>query len=223
MAGSSPMQGDSELPFWKEGQEKPASDNDMSWSLFYLVEPDYLKVMNVPLNRGRFFNDHDDEHAPMVIVIDETFAHKFFPNEDPLGKAYQHDAAGPGGNRRRCRAHQAMGARFRCAAEHSGRILLPILQTPDKFMPLLANGLTQMARTQGTPLGLTAAIRQTLQEMNSQQVMYGVDTMDAVIADSLASRRFSMILLGIFARAGVGAFHGRNLRSDFLPRGPEDA
>ena len=86
MAGSSPMQGDSELPFWKDGQEKPASDNDMSWSLFYLVEPDYLKVMNVPLERGRFFNEHDDEHAPMVIVVDETFAHKFFPNEDPSGK-----------------------------------------------------------------------------------------------------------------------------------------
>jgi predicted permease len=199
MAGSSPMQGDSEVPFWKEGQEKPASDNDMSWSLFYLVEPDYLKVMNVPLNRGRFFNDHDDEHAPMVIVIDETFAHKYFPNEDPLGKRInlmllgQAEIVGVVGHIKQwgldSDAQQSIQAQF----------YMPILQTPDKFMPLLANGLTQMARTQGTPLGLTAAIRQTLQEMNSQQVMYGVDTMDAVIADSLAPRRFSMILLGIFA------------------------
>jgi predicted permease len=199
MAGSSPMQGDSEVPFWKEGQEKPASDNDMSWSLFYLVEPDYLKVMDVPLNRGRFFNDHDDEHAPMVIVIDETFAHKYFPNEDPLGKRInlmllgQAEIVGVVGHIKQwgldSDAQQSIQAQF----------YMPILQTPDKFMPLLANGLTQMARTQGTPLGLTAAIRQTLQEMNSQQVMYGVDTMDAVIADSLAPRRFSMILLGIFA------------------------
>jgi predicted permease len=199
MAGSSPMQGDSELPFWKEGQEKPASDNDMSWSLFYLVDPDYLKVMNVPLKRGRFFNDHDDEHAPMVIVIDETFAHKYFPNEDPLGKRInlmllgQAEIVGVVGHIKQwgldSDAQQSIQAQF----------YMPILQTPDKFMPLLANGLTQMARTQGTPLGLTAAIRQTLQEMNSQQVMYGVDTMDAVIADSLAPRRFSMILLGIFA------------------------
>jgi predicted permease len=199
MAGSSPMQGDSELPFWKEGQEKPASDNDMSWSLFYLVEPDYLRVMNVPLNRGRFFNDHDDEHAPMVIVIDETFARKYFPNEDPLGKRInmmllgQAEIVGVVGHIKQwgldSDSQQSIQAEF----------YMPILQTPDKFMPLLANGLTQMARTQGTPLGLTAAIRQTLQEMNSQQVMYGVDTMDAVIADSLAPRRFSMILLGIFA------------------------
>ncbi len=199
MAGSSPMQGDSELPFWKDGQEKPASDNDMSWSLFYLVEPDYLKVMNVPLERGRFFNEHDDEHAPMVIVVDETFAHKFFPNEDPLGKRInmmllgQAQIIGVAGHIKQwgldSDSQQSIQAEF----------YLPILQTPDKFMPLLANGLTQMVRTQGTPLGLTAAIRQTVEQMNSQQVMYNVDTMDAIIADSLASRRFSMILLGIFA------------------------
>jgi predicted permease len=171
----------------------------MSWSLFYLVEPDYLRVMNVPLNRGRFFNDHDDEHAPMVIVIDESFARKYFPNEDPLGKRInmmllgQAEIVGVVGHIKQwgldSDSQQSIQAEF----------YMPILQTPDKFMPLLANGLTQMARTQGTPLGLTAAIRQTLQEMNSQQVMYGVDTMDAVIADSLAPRRFSMILLGIFA------------------------
>src|ERR1700683_4048184 len=199
MGGSSPMQGDSELPFWKEGQEKPASDNDMSWSLFYLVEPDYLKVMDVPLKRGRFFNEHDDEHAPMVIVVDETFAHKFFPNEDPLGKRInmmllgQAQIIGVVGHIMQwgldSDAQQTIQAEF----------YLPILQTPDKFMPLLANGLTQMVRTQGTPLGLTAAIRQTVEQMNSQQVMYNVDTMDAIVADSLASRRFSMILLGIFA------------------------
>ncbi len=52
--GSLPMSGDSELPFWKEGQPKPATQDEMTEALFYLVEPDYLKAMGTPLLRGRF-------------------------------------------------------------------------------------------------------------------------------------------------------------------------
>ncbi len=84
--GSLPMQGDSELPFWKEGQPRPATMRDMPEALFYLVEPDYLKAMGTPLMRGRFFTEQENEHAQPVIVIDEVFARKYYPNEDPIGK-----------------------------------------------------------------------------------------------------------------------------------------
>ena len=55
--GSLPMQGDSELPFWIEGQPKPATEKDMNMTLFYIVEPEYLETMGLTLKRGRFFRD----------------------------------------------------------------------------------------------------------------------------------------------------------------------
>jgi predicted permease len=62
MGGSLPMTGDSEVPFWIEGQPKPANQNDMPFALFYLVTPAYQPVMRIPMERGRFFNARDDEH-----------------------------------------------------------------------------------------------------------------------------------------------------------------
>jgi len=79
------MTGDSELPFWLEGQARPANQNDMPFTIFYLVTPSYPSAMRIPVQQGRFFNDRDDEHAPAVVVIDSSFARKYFPNEKPGG------------------------------------------------------------------------------------------------------------------------------------------
>jgi len=84
--GSLPMSGDDERLFWLEGQPKPASENDMSWALCYVVDPGYLQAMRIPLERGRFLATHDDEHAPLVVAVDEVFARKFFPNQNAIGK-----------------------------------------------------------------------------------------------------------------------------------------
>ncbi len=86
MGGSLPMTGDWEDQFWLEGKPKPATTHEMESALFYAVEPEYLQVMGVPLRSGRFFTAQDDEHSKFVIVIDEAFARKYFPQQNPLGK-----------------------------------------------------------------------------------------------------------------------------------------
>ena len=63
----------------------------MKWTLSYVVQPDYLKVMGIPLRRGRFFTVHDDEHSPLVAVVDDVFARKYFGDENPLGKRIRLD------------------------------------------------------------------------------------------------------------------------------------
>jgi ABC-type antimicrobial peptide transport system permease subunit len=80
---------------------------------------------------------------------------------------------------------------------------LPVLQTPDRFMPLIARGMTVTLRSHTSPLTLVPSIRQAVAQLNSEEVMYNVQTMDAIISRSLAARRFSMILLGLFATVAL--------------------
>jgi predicted permease len=198
--GSLPMQGDSELQFWKVGQAKPASQQEMDVALFYLIEPDYLKAMGTPLLRGRFFTEQENEHSPAVAVIDEVFARKYFPNQDPIGKrinleilASQPEIVGIAGHVKH------WGLDSDATATIQAQIYLPFMQLPDKLMPLVARGIGFVARTQGQPGDVVPAIRTAFAKMNGNQVIYGVQTMDEVVAGSLADRRFSMILLGVFA------------------------
>jgi len=199
-AGAMPMSGDSELPFWIDGQPKPATDSEMKTSLFYVIEPDYLKAMGIPLERGRSLAPADNEHSPFVIDIDEQFAKLYFAGQNPIGQ----------------RVHLAI---FNNVAEIVGivghvkqwglaedanspiqaQFYLPISQTPDQFLPLLARGGSFVVRTQGSPEIEMGAIRRALEKINGAMVVYETQTMDKIISDSLAARRFSMILLGIFA------------------------
>jgi predicted permease len=198
--GSLPMQGDSELPFWKEGQAKPASQHDMDVALFYLIEPDYLKAMGTPLLRGRFFTEQENEHSPAVVVIDEIFARKYFPNEDPIGKRINLGIIGSQPEIVGIAGHvKHWGLDSDATASIQAQIYLPIMQMPDKLMPLVARGIGFVARTQGSPGDVVPAIRTAVAKMNGNQVIYSVQTMDEIVADSLADRRFSMILLGVFA------------------------
>ena len=97
------MQGDDENWFWILGTPKPAHNSDLPWALVYWVEPAYLNVMRIPLKRGRFFNEEDIEHKQPVVVIDESFAKKYFPGRDPIGQYVDFDTntTGPDSSRRR--------------------------------------------------------------------------------------------------------------------------
>ena len=84
--GSRPMIHNSALAFWIEGQPKPANFQEMPQAMFYLVEAGFQKAMGVTLERGRFITAQDDEHAPVVVDIDDVFARTYFPHENPIGK-----------------------------------------------------------------------------------------------------------------------------------------
>jgi predicted permease len=172
----------------------------MNWALFYLCAPDYLKAMGTPLLSGRFFNLQDNIHSSPVIVIDENFAKKYFPGQNPVGQRVnlgilnvQAEIVGIAGHVKHWGLDES--SKSPILAE----FYFPMLQIPDQFMPLVAKGGDFMMRTRSDPDALLPSIRQTVEGMNSQQVVYGVETMDGVISDSLAARRFAMILLGVFA------------------------
>jgi predicted permease len=103
---SRPMGSDSELPFWLEGQPKPATDAEMKQTLFYLVQPDYLKVMRIPLERGRFLTWADNTHSPLVTVIDDRFAQLYFRGQ---ARELRHSEY-HGGDCRHRRARKTVGS-----------------------------------------------------------------------------------------------------------------
>lgn len=200
MGGSLPMQGDSELPFWRAGQPKPSSQSDMSEALFYAVQPDYLTVMGIPLLRGRFLNDSDDPNAPFALVIDQDFARQFFPNEDPIGKhinlsLIDRDAeiVGIVGH-----VHH-WGLADKTHENLHAQMYFSILQFPDQIYSLLAGGVQMVLRTAGAPQSFEPALRKAAEEMNPNQVVFRFQQMDEIVADSIATQRFALLLFGIFA------------------------
>jgi predicted permease len=197
--GALPMQGDNELPFWLEGQPKPANTSEMKPTLFYFVDPGYVKAMGIELKRGRFLTESDDEHSQPIVVIDENFARQYFPNQDPIGKQINlgiiemHlQVVGIVGHVKHwgldTDAHNSIQA----------QAYMPLLQVPDKYF-IGPPGATVVVRTAQSPAAVTETIRKAIEGLTSQDVMYNAHTMDEIISDSLAARRFSMILLGVFA------------------------
>jgi predicted permease len=200
IAGSLPMTGDSEVPFWLEGQAKPANENDMPFALFYCVNPGYQAALRIPVQRGRFFTDRDDEHSPAVVVIDANFAHKYFPNENPVGKHLniglfdiQPEIVGVVGHVE----HWGLGDRGHQTLQV--QLYLPVWQVPDKFWPLFANGSGYAARTSGAPLGILNGIRQAIAKADSSAAIFGVTSMQEIVSESISTQRLTMLLLGVFA------------------------
>jgi predicted permease len=212
--GAFPMSGDDEWLFWLDGQPKPTTTNEMNWVIDYVVDPDYLKIMQTPLRSGRFFTARDDEHSPPVVVIDDVLARQFFVNENPVGKRLFLDI-GQSNIQAQIIGVVAHVNQWGLDSDDSERLrsqlYFPFMQLPDPTMALAPSGMRMVVRTRGAAPGAFDSIRQSVQQVNSEQVVYGAQTMPEVISDSTATRRFSAILLGSFAivallLSGVGIY-----------------
>jgi putative ABC transport system permease protein len=155
------------------------------------VSPRFFQTMKVPLLRGRWFTTGDRAGKPKVIIINETAARKFWPNEDPIGK---HVAVGQG--------------RFDDSAEIIGIAgdvrygQINELPQPDTFISYLQSprwSLMLFVRTAAEPASLTAAIRGEVRALDKNLPVYDIKTMVERFSDSTSRARFSTILLGIFA------------------------
>jgi predicted permease len=200
-ASSVPMTNDfSALPFWLEGQAKPSTPAEMKWALSYIVEANYLKVMGIPLERGRFLTSQDNERSSLVIVIDDQFARRHFGDHDPIGRRINVDILNVTAEIVGVVAHvRQWGLDENAASPYQAQCYLSLFQIPDQFLPLAARDIAMVFRTADAPLAQVGPIRQALEQINGQLVMYREQAMDGVISDSLATRRFSMIVLGVFS------------------------
>jgi len=202
-----PMTTDDEQLFWINGQPKPTNESDMKWTLNYVVQPDYLKVMGIPLQRGRFFTAHDDERSPLVTVVDDVFAKKYFAGQDPIGQRIRvnHLIDNEDGASALIvgvvRHVNQWGLDSDDNEELRAQMYLPCLQMPDSYISgVPGGGGTFMAiRSHAATSQLLDALRLRNREINSEQVLFDAQTMNKIISGTLAARRFSMILFASFA------------------------
>jgi putative ABC transport system permease protein len=165
----------------------------------YTTSPDYLQTLGIGLRRGRYFTAQDRQDSPPVVVIDETLARKHFADEDPLGQRLQlgdpempqFEIVGVVGHVK----HYGLDGEVPVEPQ----FYFALGQIPPKKMANIANGLSVVARTQIEPQHLAAQARGQILAVAPDQPVYNVRTMNELVAGSIASRRFSMFLLLVFA------------------------
>jgi predicted permease len=150
------------------------------------VSPGYFYTLGIPVLKGRTFTDHDDEQARKVAVVNEALARHLWPTEDPIGKQLplfnDVTVAGVVGNTR----HEGL------SQDTEAEIYVPYLQSPQDSMQLAV-------RTAADPDSMVSAVRAQVRDVDPDQPLYHVATLEQTLSESLAPRRFNMLLLGIFA------------------------
>ena len=204
-SGASPLQSEDDLFFWLDGQPRPASHSEMNMALVYGVEPGYLAAMGIRLKQGRFFTEQDDERSLPVAVIDEAFAHKYFGDQDPVGKRVYTEGTPP-------QPWQIVGVvghvkQWSLNSDDTdglqAQLYLPFRALPDNNLPTGAGVVVRSSGRDESGPELLNGIRRVVENQSKQNVISDPQTMNQVIADSLSQQRFSMILLGAFAAVAL--------------------
>jgi putative ABC transport system permease protein len=157
------------------------------------VSPQWFRTMRVPLRAGREFTAADNALAPQVIIVNETFARRFWPNQSPLDR---HVIVGRGPASAEVIGVAADVKNKGLAQDTQAQLYLPFAQLPWADMNLLV-------RTRVPPQNMTAAVRAQIAAVDPDQPAAGVQTVDDLVDGSLAQPRFLMLLLGIFAATAL--------------------
>jgi len=159
-----------------------------------------LQVMKIPLKRGRYITSADTENSSPVVVIDDHFAKQFFGDVDPIGKHVNFEILNLSPQIVGIVGHVKQWGLDSDSTQHiQAQCYFAISQLPDSLFSILEHGASVVLRTQDSPIAVMNSISHAVQGVNSQIVIYETETMSDVISDSLATKRFAMILLGVFA------------------------
>jgi putative ABC transport system permease protein len=187
--------------FWRADRSQPAHGEEPVTEVL-VVMPGYFAAMTIPLIRGRVFTEQDRAGAPLTVVVNQTLARQFYPNEDPIGKPLrvQWDHDGP---------YQIVGVvgdvrQTELNEQPKPGVFLSNLQVP-------TGPLNLVVRTHRDPKRLVRVIESRIHALDPEMPISDVRTMDEYVSASMAAPRFQTVLLGGFAAlalilAAVGIF-----------------
>jgi putative ABC transport system permease protein len=188
LTSSLPMQSISETSFHLVGQESPR-DNDYQAADVANVTEDYFSAMGTPILRGRGFTREETEQAEAgVIIVNESMAHKFWPNQDALDKVIIIGRTKP-------KRNLIIGV-----VADSYQLTLSVPVRPEMFRPARSFDVVGIVlRTAGDPQRLANALSAQVLSMDKDRPVSNVQTMAAVVTDTMSPQRFGTFLMMAFA------------------------
>jgi len=186
----------------------PHSPAEYTISGYRVVSAGYLKTMGVPLISGRWIEDRDREGAPGAVVVNSSFARTYFPNQSPLGQHLQLGSSPSPDVPWMEIVGIVADVKQSLASESSSEMYFPYRQA-DQVLPVTT--LSLVVRTAGTPLALAQSLRSVVHDIDANQPITAIRSMDENVAQSISQPRFRTVLLAVFAGialvlAAVGIF-----------------
>jgi putative ABC transport system permease protein len=158
---------------------------------FRRVSPQYCDTIGIPQRRGIALSDHDVEGAPLVVLVDETLAHQYFPNEDPIGQRLR-----LWGQWRQVVGIVGQVHHYGLDKQPEPTIYAPFEQMADKSMVLVV-------RTAAPTQSMVKAVKKAVWSVDSGQPVFQIRSMDEYLALADSAPRISTILLAIFAATSL--------------------
>ena len=184
-------------PITVEGRVPPLGEKFINADV-RMISGHYFQAMEIPLREGRFFNDNDTADKPRVAIVDDYMAQQLWPNHDPIGKRLHiggiNETDSPW-----ITVVGVVGRIKQYTLDSDSRIAYYLPQTQ-----YLTRAMNVVMRADRDPVALTGAVKQQIREINSDLPLYNVSTMQQRFDNSLAHRRFSMLVLGTFAAISLG-------------------
>ncbi|HKF53928.1 MAG TPA: ABC transporter permease, partial [Blastocatellia bacterium] len=183
-----------------EGRPAPEPDEVPSAD-FHPVSPEYFSTVGVELTRGRAFTNHDDPGHPGAVIISEALARRYFADDDPLGRRLRILTPSRFWNNAMPVTFEVVGIVRDVKSAGLNKEAAPAFYIPAQQMP--SQDMNVLVRTTGDPAGLIGAVRSAVWQIDSNQPIAGIATMDRIVSDSIAQPRLAMVLMVLFGLVAV--------------------
>jgi len=160
----------------------------------HIVSPGYTSTLGVQLLRGRAFTDGDTETAPRVAMVNAMLAKRFFPNQDPIGKRFMFGHPSAEKPPQWVAIIGVVGDTKLYGLANPAR-----LEVYSAFRQSVKDDMNLIVKSGSDPEALTSAIRNIIASIDKDQPIFGIATMEKLIADSAATQRITLVLLGLFS------------------------
>jgi putative ABC transport system permease protein len=192
-----PLSGDRfSISFETEG--RPVAKGDQPSADFFVIGANYFKTLGISQLKGRDFTERDDNNAPAVIIVNQAFARKFFPNEDAIGKHIKPGISTYEGDPL---MREIVGVVADVKNRNLNSAVEPAYFVPQAQVPF--NQMTLVVRTTNDPRGLITSAQREVTATDKELPVFSIKTMDDYIAASIAAPRFNTTLLAIFAAVAL--------------------
>jgi putative ABC transport system permease protein len=184
-----PLSGDDYILSFVQLGKPPIPVGNQPSAAYYSSTPGYLNALRIPVKQGRDFNDHDNAAAPPVMIISESMAREFYPNENPLGQRIQ---IGNGS-----KPSEIVGIAGDVRDQELATKGRPAMYQPAAQVPF--GSMYFAVRAEREPAALISGVRAVIRELDSELPLDAVGTVDNLVSTSLSQQRFAMLLMAIFA------------------------